>query len=122
LSDSKYECEMIVERNEQKDEQLSAALREWKVDAPPPPSFQERVWQRIAAGEKPVAPPFWSELTGWLEAVFSRPALAVSYMAILLAIGVTTGLLRVEDKRSAAESEWRTRYVQSVDPYLMPGR
>jgi hypothetical protein len=55
-----------------------------------------------------------------VESTFNRPALAVSYVALLLFVGLTTGYLRVQDKTAQAEARWRTAYVQSVDPYQVP--
>jgi len=46
--------------------------------------------------------------------------LAASYVAILLVTGVGAGYWHAEDKTAQAQSELRTRYVQTVDPYQMP--
>ncbi len=100
------------------DAKLSQLLQEWKVEATLPPRFQERVWQRIERAA--VRPNLWRAFTHWVEATFNRPALAVSYVALLLFVGLTTGYLRVQDKTAQAEARWRTAYVQSIDPYQAP--
>ena len=102
------------------DEPLRGVLRDWKVDSPLPPGFGEQVWQRIARQEAPAASRLQPSLTAWLGTLFSRRSLAVSYFVALLLIGATTGLVEVKIKSAAADSQWRARYVQSIDPYKMP--
>lgn len=97
------------------DKPLHVLLREWKVDGVLPPRFQESVWYRIA--RKQAKAGAWQNLTVWLEATFRRPALAVSFVVILLFIGLTAGLRQGHDKSAQAQSHWRALYVQSVDPY-----
>lgn len=102
------------------DERLSELLAEWKVEASLPPRFQEQVWNRIAKGEaaKPVSA--WIVLSGWIENTFTRPAMAVSYLAILLFAGLGAGFWQAHGKTARGDTEWRARYVQMVDPYQMP--
>lgn len=101
------------------DAKLSKLLHEWKVDASLPPRFQEQVWRRIEHAES--TPSLWDSFTRWMASAFARPTLAVAYVAVLLLLGVTTGLLQAHDKSAQAEARWRTAYVQSIDPYQMPG-
>jgi hypothetical protein len=102
------------------DGSLRGVLREWTVDAPLPPRFQEQVWQRIARKEVSAEPGFWQVLVRGLEAGFRRPALAFSYVAVLLMVGLTTGYWQALDRTAHARAEWRAQYVQSVDPYQNP--
>lgn len=97
------------------DKRLRALLREWKVDCALPPRFQENVWHRIALGQAKAGA--WQNFTIWLDATFRRPALAISFVAVLLFIGLTTGFRQGQDKTAQAQSHWRALYVQSVDPY-----
>ena len=107
-------------RPSEKDEALSKVLKTWKPEAQLPPRFQESVWRRIESVE-PVCPPGLARvLAVWIEKTFSRPSLAASYVAILLFAGVGAGFWHAEGKTAHAQSEWRTRYVQSIDPYQMP--
>ena len=110
---------MRIIKKDENDEPLRMALREWKVDAILPSRFQEQVWKRISR-EESKAFNFWPRFSGWVEKAFSRPALALSYAAILLLIGLTTGFLRAQDRSAAARAHWRAAYVQSVDPYQVP--
>lgn len=102
------------------DESLTHLLREWKDHPPLPPRFQEAVWQRIARAQAQVRPGVWHTLVAWVEAALNRPALAVSYIAVLLVSGLGAGYWQAQDKSAEAQSQWRTAYVQSVDPYQTP--
>lgn len=102
------------------DEPLRQLLREWVVDITLPPRFQEQVWRRIAHREEEAKPSLREAFVHWLETTFNRPALAVSYVAVLLIAGLTTGYMQAQDKSARAESQWRSLYVQSVDPYQAP--
>ena len=104
----------------EKDEALSKLLRTWKPDAPLPPRFQESVWKRIESGEPCATVPFWRVLVARIEAAFRRPIVAAAYVTILLLVGVGVGYRHAEDRTAQAQSDLRSRYVQSVDPYQMP--
>lgn len=102
------------------DAKLSALLREWKVEMSLPPRFQEQVWRRIEREQAKPQVNLWHVLTHWVESTFMRPALAVSYLAVLLSVGLTTGYFQAKDTSAQAEARWRTAYVQTVDPYQVP--
>jgi hypothetical protein len=104
--------------SEENDPPLSNLLGQWKVDATLPPRFQENVWRRIAQKEAKASPR--PSFLSWLEAAFKHPALVASYVTVLLFIGLTTGYVRGHDKTMREQSQERTLYVQSVDPYLVP--
>jgi hypothetical protein len=104
--------------SEENDPLLSNVLGQWKIDATLPPRFQENVWRRIAQKEAKASPR--QSFMGWIEAAFKRPALVTSYLTVLLFIGLTTGYLRGHDKMMREQSQERTLYVQSIDPYLVP--
>jgi hypothetical protein len=104
--------------SEENDRSLGGVLGQWKVDATLPPRFQENVWRRIAQQEAKVSPR--PSFITWLEAAFKRPALVTSYVTVLLFIGLTTGYLRGHDQTMREQSQERTLYVQSVDPYQVP--
>ena len=99
------------------DPALSQTLHEWRVDAPLPPRFRERVWQRIERNELKPAGTLWDLLRGWLESKVMRPAVAFSYVAVLLLVGLTAGYWQGRVDTSKAESGWQARYIQSIDPY-----
>ncbi len=104
----------------EKDKALSKLLQTWKPDAPLPPRFQEAVWNRIASAESSRAPGLWQLMTAWVEKTLTRPALAVSYVAVLLFAGLGAGYWQAGGKTTQSAAEMRTRYVQAVDPYQMP--
>jgi hypothetical protein len=103
---------------EKNDQPLSELLGQWKFDAPLPPRFRESVWRRIAQAEAKASR--WQSFTSWIEAMFKRPALATSYVAVLFFVGLTTGYWQAHDKTAHEQSQGRTLYVQSVDPYQVP--
>jgi hypothetical protein len=102
------------------DETLSKLLRTWKPEAQLPPRFQEGVWRGIERAESQDSRPLWHRLVARVQAALARPALAASYITVLLFAGLGAGYWRAADLTSHAQSEWRVRYVQSVDPYRMP--
>ena len=109
-----------MQDEKQKDEALSNLLHTWKPEAQLPPRFQEAVWNRIACAETPSTQTLWQAISARIEAALRRPALAVSYVAVLLFAGLGAGYWHAEGRTTQAQSEWRTRYVQTVDPYQMP--
>ncbi len=100
------------------DESLRQVLHEWTVDASLPPRFQDGVWQRIARAEARPAPSPWSSLARLVEVVLPRPRFALSYVALLLALGVAGGSLAAQIRTRRMQTDLGQRYVQSIDPYL----
>lgn len=98
---------------------LEKTLKEWVVESPLPPGFQDRVWQRIARAEtRPEqAPSFWALLVRTLEANLPRPKFAWSYVAILLLLGVVSGAWAAQRETTKMNAAMGSRYVQSIDPY-----
>jgi hypothetical protein len=98
-------------------EPLGRVLRQWTVDAPLPPRFQEQVWQRIARTEASTAPSLWVSISRWLEVVLPRPRYAFAYVAVLLVAGVTAGSLTAQVRTSRLETDLSMRYVRVLDPF-----
>jgi hypothetical protein len=98
------------------DDPLHRVLRQWQVTGSLPPRFQERVWQRIERGERHKSSPAWVFLYRILEDL-RRPALATSYIALLLLLGVGAGYWHARIDNERASHELGTRYVQMMDPY-----
>lgn len=96
---------------------LQAALRQWTVDAPLPPRFQDRVWQRIQRAEAQPAGGLWRNLLSSLETMLPRPRVALSYVATLVILGVAAGFVAGQVQSGHLNSTLSQRYVQSVDPY-----
>jgi len=102
------------------DEALRKVLKEWRTDASIPPGFQEGVWRRIERAQAPIAPSVWAVVAHWIGTVLPRPALAASYVAVLLAIGVTVGWAQAYQETARVKDELSQRYVRLLDPYLAP--
>lgn len=100
------------------DDTLNKALGEWPVTTPLPPRFRQQVWQRIEA--RSAAPSAWDVLRQWFEATFAKPAVAVSYVTVLVLAGLTAGFVQAQTKTARLETTLGARYVQSVDPYQAP--
>jgi hypothetical protein len=98
-------------------ERLRAVLREWVVNTPLPPRFQDQVWQRITRAEGRSESSFWAGLVRLVAVVLPRPKIAFSYVAALLVVGVAAGSVTAQIKSSHLDATLRARYVQSVDPY-----
>ena len=109
----------MKDQSSQDDRVLSRVLQEWKVASPLPPRFQESVWRRIEQ-KAPAQEPAWLEFFSWLRAALSRPALATSYVVLLLVIGSAAGYLRAQAANARADHELSVRYVQMIDPYQLP--
>ncbi len=110
---------MKTNHQPENDKRLDELMRQWTVETPLPPRFQERVWQRIARAEaKPEnARTFWAGLVYYIEAILPAPKVAYAYAAILLLLGVAGGAWAAQRQTSRLEAALSYRYVQSVDPY-----
>lgn len=99
------------------DEQLSEALRSWKVTSPLPPRFNEGVWRRIAQEETQVQPGIWAQMVSRISGALMQPRVAWAYAAVLLALGATAGGFTAQMQSSRTEANLGSRYVQLIDPY-----
>ena len=99
------------------DQSLRQVLREWTVDTPLPPRFQEQVWRRITRAETQPAPTPWAWLYRWVEVFLPRPQFAFSYVAALLVLGVAAGSLAAQATTRRLNADLGLRYVQSLDPF-----
>jgi len=102
------------------DEALRKVLKEWRTDATLPPRFHEGVWRRIEWAQAPVAPSVWAVIAHWIGTVLPRPALAASYVAVLVAIGATVGWAQAHQETARVKDELSHRYVRVLAPYLAP--
>src|SRR5262249_21733095 len=87
------------------DESLRKVLKEWRSDAALPPRFQEAVWQRIESAQVPALPSWGALVAHWLGHVLPRPALAVAYVAMLLAVGGTAGWAQARQENARVKDE-----------------
>lgn len=102
------------------DDDLRKLLKEWRTDTALPPRFQEGVWRRIEQAQPSLSPSIWAVVTHWIGAMLPRPALAASYMAVLLVVGVTAGWAQARQDTARVKDELGQRYVRVLDPYLAP--
>ncbi len=98
-------------------DRLGRVLQQWKVDAALPPRFQDDVWRRIKLGEARGVFSWWRDWVQLLEAAFRRPALAISYVAVLVLAGLSIGFAQARLASAHTDAALGARYVQSVDPY-----
>ena len=108
-----------IEPNGQ-NEPLSKALKEWRTNIPVPPRFQEEVWRRIELAQAPTATSVGARVAHWIGTMLPRPALAASYVAVLVAIGVTVGWAQAHQNSARIKDELGQRYVRVLDPYQAP--
>lgn len=97
---------------------LRQALREWRVEASPPPRFAEGVWRRIERQERESESP-WSALAGWFAHWLARPAFASVFLAAVLGAGLAAGIHQAQDKVEQASVEQRAQYLRTVNPYFV---
>ena len=102
------------------DEALRKVLKEWRTEVALPPRFQEGVWQRIERAESQAVSSVWAVIAHWVGTVLPRPALAVSYVAVLLTIGLTAGWAQAHQTNARVKGELGERYVRVLDPYHTP--
>ena len=111
---------MKTEETRTADLPLRRLLREWEVKDSLPARFPERVWQRIAREEAEAPGRRWARWLNRLGWAFSRPGFAVGYVAALLLAGLAAGSWQAHLDRARADQQLGARYVQMLDPYLMP--
>jgi hypothetical protein len=110
---------MKANQEPERERALDKAMKQWVVETPLPPRFQEQVWQRIARAE---AQPdsgitLWGLLRRLVETSLPRPKFAYSYVAILVLLGVVSGVWAAQHETNRTNTALGSRYVQSVDPY-----
>ena len=111
---------MKAESSNNQDEALRKVLKEWCVEAPLPPRFQEQVWRRIERVQSTSVPSLLGVVSRWVEMIAPRRGLAAAYLAGLLAIGITTGWVNARHETARVKNELGQRYVRLLDPYQAP--
>jgi hypothetical protein len=99
------------------DPALTKMLREWQINEPLPPRFREQVWQRIARKEAEVPEALWTILANSIAGLMLRRSLALSYITVLLLVGLFAGYMQARADSARLSDELGTRYVQMLDPY-----
>jgi hypothetical protein len=111
---------MKTENSNENDAPLRALLQEWKPEASLPPRFQEQVWRRLERAQSPAVSSVWVIIAHWVGTMLPRPALAASYVALLLAVGVSAGWAQARQETARVRDELGQRYVRVLDPYQAP--
>ncbi len=112
---------MKANQTPEDDRALRQALRQWAVDTPLPPRFQEQVWQRIARAETRPATALWATMARWVEVFLPRPKFALAYVSVVLLIGIAAGSFAAQAAARRLNADLGQRYVQSLDPYRAAG-
>ena len=100
--------------NSSENDSLQKLLGQWKIAEPLPPRFKDSVWRRIERTDG--ATTAWELWQRWPETVFARKAVALAYVAVLLAVGVTAGYVNGQTHQQRSSAQLAARYVQSLDP------
>jgi hypothetical protein len=106
-----------MNQEHQENASLDRLLREWVVDEPLPPRFEEQVWHRIRQTEVDSQASIWSWLFCLIEVILPRPKVAYSYFSLLLVMGIAIGVWEAQKQNSQLEASLGSRYLQSVDPF-----
>ncbi len=96
---------------------LKRLLSAWQVSGSLPPRFRRQVWQRIARQEAEGRPGPWASLVNLITVALARPALAMSYLMVLLAAGVGAGYWHARNENAQLSHEMQARYVHMVASY-----
>lgn len=104
--------------NSPNNDPLGKLLKSWRVDLPLPPAFETNVWSRIERSRRAAQRRVWDHLANWVSNALPRPALAASYMAGLMLVGVSVGWGHAQQEKARLQDELGDRYVQVLDPYL----
>lgn len=109
---------MRADQAPEDDRPLRQVLREWRVDTPLPPRFQEEVWRRIGGVEsRAEASSSWAGLAGLVGGALARPRFAFCYVTALLVLGMAAGSFAAQAASKRMSADLGMRYVQSLDPF-----
>jgi hypothetical protein len=104
--------------NAPENESLRKMLGEWKIDKPLPPRFQQEVWRRLE--QRAQTPTVWETWQTWLENIFAKKSVTLSYVTVLLLAGLTVGYLHGKAHEQSWRAQLAQQYVQSIDPEQRP--
>lgn len=96
-------------------------LQTWKVARPLPATFERTVWERIDRSQRQKPQSFAGLVGYWIDSILPRPATATVYVAVLLVAGVSAGWGQARQDKARVRGELSEKYVQVLDPYLVPG-
>jgi hypothetical protein len=96
-------------------------LKQWQVNATLPANFDSVVWRRIEKA-RPVYDNVPALVFAWINQLFARPAVALSYVSVALLAGMAFGQVQASRDAQKAQEQLKSRYIQSIDPYAKPLR
>jgi hypothetical protein len=109
---------MNATRSNNDDDRLGKLLHEWQPEMSLPPGFKDDVWRRIARLDDESKGSVWADFWRTIDAAFRQPALAISYVAILVVIGLGVGRFQARETAAKLDRSLEARYLAAVDPYL----
>ncbi len=95
-------------------------LKEWRMEASPPPHFQDSVWRRIERAKAPASRSVPRMISDWFATALAHPAGAAAYIAVVLVVGGGAGWTQAYEKTARVREELGRRYVRALDPYQTP--
>ena len=109
---------MKPENERSSDQLLHKALGEWLVkDLSLPPRFQEQVWHRIELSESQTTTGLLGQLVASILSRLAKPSLALSYLVVLLLVGLLAGYLQAQTHKAHTIQTLSSRYVKMMDPF-----
>jgi hypothetical protein len=105
-------------QNDDRDDELSDVLKEWRVEASLPPRFREGVWRRIAISQEKRGAwiGFWRSVAFRWEAIVQKPIGVAACLVFFAAVGVGIGTWHAREFTQSAQTAWQYAYFQSVSP------
>lgn len=98
---------------------LSKALRAWKVEASVPASFQRDVWRRVSVRQEARQNSFWAKLAHALSALVSRPRYAFALIAVFFFTSISVAHVQARETNARHSKILAARYAASIDPLAM---
>ena len=101
--------------NPEHDQQLKALLREWQPEPDLPPRFESEVWHRIALAQEKRAS--WFDFD-WFLRITCQPKHAFAIITAAVLLGTVSADWQAQQNFKHQMQAAKTRYIQSVDPFL----
>ena len=98
-------------------DKTSQLLKEWRIGASLPATFDSQVWRRIEKATPLNVPQL---IADWINQLFAKPTIALSYVAVALTIGLGAGQIHASRDLRNTETQLKARYIQVIDPYAKP--
>lgn len=100
------------------DKKLHGILDKWNPDIAIPGRFRSDVWTMIAARQEARESTLWFQLSNLIEQFSFKPAFAYATCTIAIVFGLFIGF----QQTARIQEQFKSHYVQSVDPYVQTVR